>query len=58
MTEEEKQDDDIDREDSSLDIAHAMETYDEDYDLLEKLGIREKPIGRQIDWEDMTEQQK
>jgi len=35
-----------------------METYDEDYDLLEKLGIREKPIGRQIDWEDMTEQQK
>ena len=58
MTEDEKEDDDIDREDSSIDIAHALDTYNEDYDLLEKLGIREKPIGRQIAREDMTEQQK
>jgi len=58
MTEDEKDDDDIDREDSSIDIAHALDTYNEDYDLLEKLGIREKPIGRQIEREDMTEQQK
>lgn len=58
MTEEQKDEDDIDRDDSSVDIAQALDTYDEDYDLLEKLGIREKPIGRQIEYEDMTDQQK
>jgi hypothetical protein len=42
----------------SEDIAHALDTYDEDFDLLEKLGIRVKPMSRQIKKEDMTEQQK
>lgn len=57
-TPEEVEADDYDANKSSMDIAHALDTYDEDYDLLEKLGIREKPIGRQIAYEDMTEQQK